>query len=218
MFFGYSFSDCRVITQLLHQPRFETAIKCARTRAEITHPSKHGPALSLNFSLSLLAAGVATPLKRTVAQVESDIANISSQVTTLDNNIKAFPGSAVVFQGIHSAAGNLESILNKATSDVNATGAVSEADAMTILHSVEALEPTILDSLSQISTKRAAFDSQPISGLSALVKADLQTLKTDTDAFANALIAAAPADLKAEAMTILTNVDNGFNSAIAAYS
>jgi hypothetical protein len=49
----------------------------------------------LIFSLSLLAASVATPLKRTVAQVESDIANISSQVTTLDNNIKAFPGSGL---------------------------------------------------------------------------------------------------------------------------
>ncbi|KAJ7885604.1 hydrophobic surface binding protein [Mycena leptocephala] len=174
----------------------------------------------LIFSLSLLAASVATPLKRTVAQVESDIANISSQVTTLDN-IKAFPGSGLAGAlGIHSAAGSLESILNKATSDVKATGAVSEADATTILHSVEALEPTILDSLSQISTKRAAFVNIGISNRrpSALVKADLQTLKTDTDAFANALIAAAPADLKAEAMTILTNVDNGFNSAIAAYS
>jgi hypothetical protein len=44
----------------------------------------------LIFSLSLLAAAVATPVKRTVAQIEADIANIASQVATLDNDIKAF--------------------------------------------------------------------------------------------------------------------------------
>ncbi|KAJ7844170.1 hydrophobic surface binding protein [Mycena leptocephala] len=173
----------------------------------------------LIFSLSLLAATVATPFKRTVAQIEADIANISSQVTTLDNSIKAFPGSGLAGAlGIHSAAGTLQTTLNNATSDVKATGAVSESDGTTILHSVEAFEPTILDALSQIATKKASFDAQPIGGLSALVLQDLKNLNASTNAFSNALIAAAPADLKTEATTIVTNINAGFASAIKAYS
>jgi hypothetical protein len=77
-----------------------------------------------------------------------------------------------VLQGIHSAAGTLQNTLNNATSDVKvrlfflltsililpkATGSVSESDGTTILHSVEAFEPTILDALSQIAAKKADF-------------------------------------------------------------
>ncbi|KAJ7151222.1 hydrophobic surface binding protein [Mycena filopes] len=175
----------------------------------------------LLVSLSLLAVGFATSLKRTVAQVEADIASISTQVTTLDNDIKAFPntgGSLAAALAIHSAATSLETSINQGTTDVKSTGAFSEADGTTILHSVEAFQPAILDALAQIAAKQPAFAALPIGGIPALILQDLQTLKTDTDAFANALIAAAPADLKSEATTILTNVDAGFASAIAAYS
>ncbi|KAJ7637249.1 hydrophobic surface binding protein [Mycena polygramma] len=173
----------------------------------------------LLVSLSLVAASLATPVKRTVAQVEADIASISTQVTTLDNDISAFPASGLAGAlSIHTAAGTLESTLNTGTSDVTATGTFSEADGTTILHAVEAIEPTILDALSQITAKQADFAALPIGGLPALILQDLKTLKTDTDAFAAALIAAAPADLKTEATTISTNIDAGFDTAIAAYS
>ncbi|KAJ7027979.1 hydrophobic surface binding protein [Mycena alexandri] len=175
----------------------------------------------LLLSFSLLAVGLASPVKRTVAQVEADIASISSQVTTLDNAINAFPatgGSLTAALAIHTDATNLETTLNKGTTDVKATGTVDDADGNTILNSVTAFEPTILDALKGIAAKEPAFAALPIGGIPALILADLKTLRTDTGAFAQALIAAAPADLKSEATTIANTIDAGFATAIAAYS
>lgn len=45
---------------------------------------------------ALIGSVLSAPnFKRTVAQVEADIANISSQVTSLDTAINAFPGSGL---------------------------------------------------------------------------------------------------------------------------
>ncbi|KAJ7169262.1 hydrophobic surface binding protein [Mycena crocata] len=176
--------------------------------------------LRVAFSLSLLAtyACFATSVKRTVAQVQADISSISSQVTTLDNDINGFPASGLVGAlGIHTAAGNLETSLNQGTTDVKATGAVSEADGRTILNSVTAFEPKILDALKAIATKRAAFMALPVAGIPALVLQDLQTLRSDTGAFASALVASAPADLKSQATSIQSTIDAAFATAIAAY-
>ncbi len=41
--------------------------------------------------ISVVTASSALVTKRTVAQVESDITNIATQVNTLDSSIKAFP-------------------------------------------------------------------------------------------------------------------------------
>ncbi|KAJ7023287.1 hydrophobic surface binding protein [Mycena alexandri] len=174
----------------------------------------------LLLSLALVAASLATPLKRTVAQIEADLTTLQSQVTSLDNNIKGFPASGLTGAlEIHDAAAGLESSLNTATSDVKATPTVSEADATTILNTVQNnIEPLVIDALTRIAGDRAAFDAQPIIGLSALVLVDLQTLKNDTDAFSNALIAAAPADLKTQATAIKTAIDAAFSKAIAAFA
>jgi hypothetical protein len=93
---------------------------------------------SFLVSLLLLAASVANPLKRTVAQIEADIATITTQVTTLHSAVQAFPASgstgALVFvvnqlhhiglispavlQGIHSDATALETTVNQAAVDL----------------------------------------------------------------------------------------------------
>jgi hypothetical protein len=94
------------------------------------------------FTFFLVFTAVfATPVKRTVAQVEADIATISSQVTSLNNNIQSFPNSggslvnalvgvlySPVFRtrrnhslfkkAIHNAAVALESSITKGTTDV----------------------------------------------------------------------------------------------------
>lgn len=86
----------------------------------------------------LVGSAVSSPTKRTVAQVESDIASISTQVTTLDNDITAFPntgGSLInalvttlclpemthanrIKKAIHTASTNLISTIGTTTSDV----------------------------------------------------------------------------------------------------
>lgn len=70
--------------------------------------------------LSVVTATSAIPTKRTVAQVEADIADIVTQVDALDSSINAFPatgGSLLAALAIHSSATTLISTLQTATTD-----------------------------------------------------------------------------------------------------
>jgi hypothetical protein len=110
-----------------------------------------------------------------------------------------------------------------------------EADGQFILNSVRNSEPTILNALSVIITKKHAFMALNIA--LGIVKQDLTNLAACTAAFENALIAAGPvsvspyalmiqslthafeqADLKGLATAIKAEIDAGFSNAIAAYS
>ncbi|CAK5272292.1 unnamed protein product [Mycena citricolor] len=191
--------------------------------------TRSSPAAMVQFTRALFIFGLAaavlanpTPTikKRTVAAVESDIATISSQVNTLDTDVKAFPtsgGTLLQALTIHSAATTLGTTLTKSNTDA-AGLTFSESDASTILSSVQAFEPTILDALSGIVARKAAFNALPVGGIPALVLQDLKNLNASTIAFANALIAAAPADIKATATALEQSIASPFASAIAAYS
>ncbi|KAJ7488294.1 hydrophobic surface binding protein [Mycena latifolia] len=171
--------------------------------------------------LSVAAVGLALSIKRDVATVKVDVAKITTQVTTLDNAIEAYPltgGTLLAALTIHTDATTLITTLNTATADVTANGALGETDGRTILNSVEAIEPIILDALTDIVVKKPAFAALPIGGLPALILQDLQNLKVATSAFASALVANAPADLVAEATTVETTITSAFDPAIAAYS
>ncbi|KAJ7051307.1 hydrophobic surface binding protein [Mycena amicta] len=171
--------------------------------------------------VSVAAVSLALVAKRDAATVEADIATITTKVTTLDNAIEAFPltgGSLVNALAIHSDATSLITTLNTATSDATNAGAFSEDDGASILASVEAIEPIILDALQDIVVKKPAFAALPIGGLPALIYVDLQNLQNATIAFANALIADSPADLVDEATTLRDNINAAFGPAIAAYA
>ncbi|KAF7349329.1 Hydrophobic surface binding protein [Mycena sanguinolenta] len=171
----------------------------------------------LFVSLCLIAASVSSPTKRTVAQVEADIASISTQLTTLDEEIKDFTApDPLGALSIQMTTGSLEHTLNTATLHVKETGPIGEADAPTILDSVEAIEPIIIDALTQIAGKKANFAALLVAP--PVVLADLETLKTDTDELGAALISVAPTDLKPSATSIMSAIDAAFATAIAAYS
>ncbi|KAJ3741468.1 hydrophobic surface binding protein [Lentinula detonsa] len=175
-------------------------------------------AILLTFVTACLAA---IPMKRDVGTVEQDITNIASQVTALDSAINAFPtagGSLLSALAIHAEATGLASALGTAATDVAATAPFSDADATTILASVEAFEPTILDALTGIVAKKPAFDALPLGGVSALVAEDLVTLSTNTKDFENALIADTPANLLAQATPITSTIDAALATASAAYA
>ncbi|KAF5366724.1 hypothetical protein D9758_006438 [Tetrapyrgos nigripes] len=199
------------------------------------------------LALAALALVAASPVeKRTVAQVEADLRNIATQVTTLDNSINAFPntgGSLVQALAIHTSSTNLVPVVNSATTDVQVhfifdlllltdtetddyigffplqgTTGVTEADSQAILAIVNGFEPTIINALNDIITKKAALSALPIGGVPALVKQDLARLATATEAFGVALINKAPADLKAQATAIGTAINAAFSKAQAAYA
>ncbi|KAJ6568853.1 hydrophobic surface binding protein [Mycena capillaripes] len=193
-------------------------------------------------SVALLGAALASPFKRTVAQLEADIKSIGVQVTTLDNDITSFPitsGTLVQvlvrlismfcsrcmrisrppFQGIHMALTNLANVITTANTELlsGPTGTLDEADAADVLAQLEAIEPTFLHALFEFSIKEPGFGSAVSAG-PALILGDLRTLKTDTDAFLKAIIAVVPTDLKEEATEILNALDDGFSGGIAPYS
>ncbi|KAF7289854.1 hypothetical protein MIND_01359800 [Mycena indigotica] len=168
---------------------------------------------------SLFAAGLANPAKRTPAQVEADLNNVATQVTNLDNLIKAFPASGLAGAlAIHNAATPLVTALNTATSDSTSTGPLGESDGAAVLAIVTGFQPTILDALTRIVADKSAFASQPISGLPALVHQDLVNLQTATTALANSLLANAPADLKPSASAVEGAILTALSTAVAAYA
>ncbi|KAF8157222.1 hydrophobic surface binding protein [Crassisporium funariophilum] len=174
-------------------------------------------------TLLVLLSFAVTCLSTTAANVEADLAAISTQVTTLDNAITAFPtsgGSLLAALAIHTDAGNLGTAIDKGTTDTNAVvpSPVSESDGATILKAVQAFEPEILHALQQIILKKPGFTSLPIGGIPALVKQDLINLNSSTSKFEAALINSAPPDLKAQATAIKSAVDAALASAVAAYS
>ncbi|KAF7314382.1 Hydrophobic surface binding protein [Mycena kentingensis (nom. inval.)] len=175
-------------------------------------------ALVIAASFFAVAFGTPTPTKRTVAQVETDLRNIATQVQTLDTQIRGFPASGLAGAlAIHNSAAPLNTAIQQCTTDVNNTGAVGDADSIAILGIVQGFLPNILDALSRISMDRAAFDAQPIGGLSALVRVDLQNLSASTQALSNALAANAAAAEKPAATSIESVLATAFATAIAAY-
>ncbi|KAG6856140.1 hypothetical protein H0H87_007145 [Tephrocybe sp. NHM501043] len=175
-------------------------------------------------SLLVIAAMIITtasvPLKRS-DPLEGDILSISALTASLDDAIKLFaslgPGQLVDALAIHGNATVLKTQLDTATGDVS-TGVVSEDDARTFLNSIEAFEPTIIDALTNIVSKKAAFQALPIGGIPALVLSDLRALNTSTTVFENRLLASTPPDLLAEGRQVQTSINAAFNKAIAAYA
>ncbi|PPQ81568.1 hypothetical protein CVT25_013411 [Psilocybe cyanescens] len=171
----------------------------------------------------VLASLVSVAFASTVADVEADIATITSQTKSLDQAIIAFPnsgGSLINALAIHTDAVNLGSAIDKGTTDVNGVTPkpIAEADGKTILSAVQTLQPIIIDTVTQIVAKKAAFQALPIGGIPALVKQDLVNLNASTSKFEAALIASAPADLVSAATAIKSAVDAALASGIAAYS
>ncbi|KAG6906215.1 hypothetical protein DXG01_015154 [Tephrocybe rancida] len=151
-----------------------------------------------------IASSVSTPFKRTVAQVEADVAKISILATAFDNAIKSFASSGV---------GSLADALN--------TGPLSEVDARNILAGIEGFGPTIVDALTNIIDKKAAFEGLEIASIPGLIFSDLTNLNTSSAAacfnFEAELIGAA-AVLLPEARQTQSIVTDAFNRAIAAYA
>ncbi|KAJ7048406.1 hydrophobic surface binding protein [Mycena amicta] len=172
-------------------------------------------ARSLVVVSSLFALVFAIPTKRTAAQVEADLRNISTQVTNLDTQIKGFPASGlagalvrVLFTMLRPP---LTTALNTAATDTSTNGPVDDTDGNAILAIVQGFQPTILDALTRLA-------SEPISGLPALVHQDLVNLLTATQSLAAALIANAPPDLQPTASVIENAVLSAITSAVQAYA
>jgi hypothetical protein len=168
--------------------------------------------------LLALTVSAASIYRRDAVTVQDDInQKIAPQIATLQNDVNGYPASGLSGAlAIHTDIQNLGTIVNGATVDVKSTGAFSEADGTSILAAVQALVPTLLNTLSTLVAQKQAWADIP--GGQALLLSDLQSLNTTFTGFLNAVIAASPADLVPSATSVKTQVDGGFSQAIAAYS
>ncbi|KAJ7284858.1 hydrophobic surface binding protein [Mycena rebaudengoi] len=172
-------------------------------------------------SVLLLTTSLATPLKRTVAQVEDDIVGIITQAAMLDATLNDVPTTGPVTgvgaSSILSAFAALETTVNQTVADMKATGPLSEADASTIIRLVVDIEPTMLDALKQVIVKQPNLGAISRGGLLEPIHQHLLGFLYSFTAFTQVLFAVVPADLQPKLMG-LTDVGTALAAAISRYS
>lgn len=106
----------------------------------------------------LVGMAVATPVhhKRTAAQIEADIATVSSDLTSFDNSINKFTGTLLQALSLLSSYNTLSSAIEAATSEITSTGTLSSTDSTTIYTDVEDLTAQITTTLSDAVAKASA--------------------------------------------------------------
>lgn len=103
---------------------------------------------------SLLGFALSSPIdKRTAAEVEADIATVSSDLTSFNTAINAFTGSLIQALSLLTSYNTLASAITAATSEVTSTGALSSADSATIYADVDSLTAQITDTLTDATAK-----------------------------------------------------------------
>ncbi|KAG6808719.1 hypothetical protein H0H93_016567, partial [Arthromyces matolae] len=118
---------------------------------------------------------------------------------------------------IHTSATTVNTAITTTTTDVqNAPVPVSDSDAAVILADLQALQPNISKSLTDVVARKAAFAALPIGGVLALVQSDLKTLNVSTTGLAGAFILQAPANVLPDAETLQSTILDEFASALAA--
>lgn len=110
--------------------------------------------LSKIVMTSLLGFALASPVeRRTAAEIEADIATISSDLTSFNTAINAFTGSLLQALSLLTSYNTLASAITAATSEVTSTGALAAADSATIYADVDSLTAQITDTLSDATAK-----------------------------------------------------------------
>ncbi|KAF7349333.1 hypothetical protein MSAN_01722900 [Mycena sanguinolenta] len=156
------------------------------------------------FSLCLIAASFAGPTKRTVAQVEADIANISNQLTALKDAINSLPDSDLVGALVFTTASFVQ--LGPSTKPM-----VKPSWSMRLKIS----RPMLKLRWEHLTKKESKFKSL---GLSGIVKTTVSGLKTSTDEF-SATLAAIVTKTDMQAISAASRrIDAEFNKTLAVFS
>lgn len=103
---------------------------------------------------SLLGLALGSPVeRRTAAEIEADIATVSSDLTSFNTAINAFTGSLLQALSLLTSYNSLASAITAATSEVTSTGALAAADSATIYADVDSLTAQITDTLGDATAK-----------------------------------------------------------------
>ncbi|KAG6882702.1 hypothetical protein C0992_010915 [Termitomyces sp. T32_za158] len=145
---------------------------------------------------------------------------MASAVTDFNAAVNAFP---IFFRGtprqalaIHSSANHLNKVIANTTTDINGIPSkFSDSQAQDLFGYLHHLEPSFLESLSGIATRKPALDL--VRDARPLIKQDLATMKERCDDFMDAFISHAPSSVLVQARAMKTGVDSMFKTLLGLY-
>ncbi|KAH7377583.1 hydrophobic surface binding protein A-domain-containing protein [Cadophora sp. MPI-SDFR-AT-0126] len=163
------------------------------------------------------ASALTTPLtKRTAAQILTDISTIDTNVKSLTSSANAYNGGGILNAlKVQQVEQTLEKSINQAGKDANATSQLTSADSTKISNAVQSLIPDIEASIKAIENKKAQFTAD---GVKSVVLQDFKTLQGLTDNLADRLIAIGSADIKTKAKQQKATLDSDFAGGIKYFS
>lgn len=170
---------------------------------------------------SLTAISAMAAEKRAVSNILEDITSLTSAVTSLDNSVNSLQSEGIFGAlGIPQEFNNIISALQKAHSDITATGPLDSADATSVLAAVETAQPVIIQTLNDIVAQKSEVEklNSEIPGITQIADSGLINVDGNTTAVENALISVLPVSLQPAASIISSSIGAAFQTAIAAYA
>ena len=152
---------------LQQNPKGEKLYKAHRRRVSMSSPSvnkqtdrQNKTDSKMQFKLStavlatLIGVAISGPLVvRDTATILSDLSTIKTDINTLTQHFNAFTGDLLQALAAQAVEQQLESDIDKATSDAKATSALSAADSTSVTNALLGLKPDIVTSLNAIVAK-----------------------------------------------------------------
>ncbi|KAI5356961.1 Putative Cell wall mannoprotein [Septoria linicola] len=169
-----------------------------------------------NLLFLITAASALVIEKRDAAGIQADLNTINTDTNNLKAAADRFTGGLFGALPVQQAADKLEDDLNTATDNANASAAVSDSEAASIIRYINnTLEPNVDAALTSIENKKQQFTS---AGLKGKVQDTLTTLRKDTNEYGTALLAKAPASAQDSGKAALAKIDGDFAATQAFYA
>ena len=175
--------------------------------------------------LSLIPAALAAPVeKRSATSIVNAINTIESRIATLNNTLNPFEPRQITaiatVLAVQLETDALGDAINAATKATTASAPLSEDDSNTVAQAVLLLEPQIASLITNIISKKPAFDTAVlgIGSVAPQVEQDLKEQNTASTALGNAITAKLTPDFAALAPLVLGEISAAFQSGIQAYA
>lgn len=164
------------------------------------------------LALALGATAAPSRVQRDAASIESAIANIATAVNALDAAEKAYTGGDTTTLQNDSDA--VVSATDAATATANASGDLSDLDAVGLISPIQTLTTDVQNAINDIIAIKSLISQ---AGSQAETLNDLIAQNTSATALANAITAKVPAELQSTAASLAAGITNAIQQGITAY-
>lgn len=162
-----------------------------------------------------------SPLRpRSAAQIETDLNNLITNVTSLNTAIENLSTGFAAVGPVESDTATLLTNLQTAISHAEGTGPLDTTDGQNILTLTQKLASLITTTLANLDAAEPELvaDNKILPGILTLIKDDLNQLSGNTTILENSLVSIAPTQLQPAASTVIASVNAAFATAIAVYA